>query len=184
MFDQEVLHEDLEVTVNTMAIVPVPYGGRIYSKIFEIDDEYVVPEKPIDIIKKSCRFYASSFEGRREGTKELIGITHKSPIVIDPVSSIYFFPTTSPNRPDCCWFSLEHVQGFFRKGNKETEVLLSNKQTLSVPISANSFRSQYQRTSLLQTKMQQRLLESERRSKHLFHDWQLEALERKRFYRF
>lgn len=176
-------HEDFELSANTMAIIPIQYGSKLYSKILEVDDELISPYRPFEIIEKSCRLYASSFEGRREGTKELIGITHKSPIVIDPFTSIYFFPTSSPNRPHCYWISLDHVQHFQRKNEKETEVLFRNKETLIVPISPHSFENQLLRTALLRTKLQQRLLENERKTKYYIADWQAEALEKKRFYR-
>ena len=88
--------EEYEINPQTMAIFPVEYGSKIYSKILEEDDEVLSPFKPLDIIKKSCQYFGASFDGRREGTRELIGITHKAPIVIDTNTSIYFFPTTSP----------------------------------------------------------------------------------------
>ncbi|MEF3400758.1 competence protein ComK, partial [Listeria monocytogenes] len=37
-----------------------------------------------------------SLAGRKEGTKHLIGVTHKPPIIIDPVTSTYVFPTVAP----------------------------------------------------------------------------------------
>ncbi|MGM0885888.1 MAG: competence protein ComK [Bacillota bacterium] len=46
-----------------------------------------------------------SSKGRKGGTKKLINITHKAPIVIDTTSSLLFFLTTSPSRPQCIWLS-------------------------------------------------------------------------------
>lgn len=156
------IHEEFELSPLTMAIIPVPYGSKIYSKILEMDDELLSPFRPFDIIKKSCRFYASSFSGRKEGTKALIGVTHKAPIVIDPIQSIYFFPTASPSKPDCAWISLEHVDSYRKAERNMTEVTFRNRKTYTFPLSINSFENQLLRTALLRSKMLQRSTEYDR----------------------
>jgi len=156
------IHEEFELSPLTMAIIPVPYGSKIYSKIVEVDDELLSPFRPFDIIKKSCRFYASSFAGRKEGTRELIGVTHKAPIVIDPIQSIYFFPTASPSKAECAWISLEHVDSYRKRDRYETEVTFRNRQVHVFPISVNSFENQLLRTALLRSKMLQRVSEYDR----------------------
>ncbi len=159
--------EEYEVNPYTMFITPVAYGSKIYSQIYELDDVFLSPFKPIDIIKKSCEYFSSSFEGRKDGTKQLIGITHKVPIVIDPTNYIYFFPTTSPTRSECIWISHEHIMDYNRISPRQTQVVFQNKQTYVLPISHSSFENQMLRTALLRTKLMQRIGQTERKSFYL-----------------
>ena len=64
------------------------------SKAIEEKDEYVVNDNVLGIMEKSCEYFGSSFEGRKEGTKKLLGITHKSPIIIEESRKMIFFQTT------------------------------------------------------------------------------------------
>ena len=145
------------VTSTTMASLPLQYGGRLYSKLKEIDGDYTVPLKPFTVVKQSCRFYASSYAGRKEGTKALIGVTHKAPIVIDPFQGIYLFPTASPVREDCYWISQGYVEDYQKAEYGKTEVLFINGETLVLPVSLHTFRQQMYRTLKLRDKMEQRL---------------------------
>lgn len=159
--------EEYEVNPYTMFITPIVYGSKVYSKIYELEDEFLSPFKPIDIIKKSCEYFSSSFEGRKDGTKQLIGITHKVPIAIDPTNFIYFFPTTSPTRSECIWISHEHIMNYSRLAPRQTQVTFQNKQTYTLPISYSSFDNQMLRTALLRTKLMQRIGQTERKSFYL-----------------
>jgi competence protein ComK len=156
--------EEYEVNPYTMFIKPVVYGSKVYSQIYELEDEYLSPFKPLDIIKKSCEYFSSSFEGRKDGTKQLIGVTHKVPIVIDPTNFIYFFPTTSPTRSECIWISHEHIMSYRRTDSRQTMVTFQNKQSFNLPISYSSFENQMFRTALLRTKLMQRIGQTERKS--------------------
>ncbi|WAA08699.1 competence protein ComK [Fervidibacillus albus] len=173
------LHEEFYLSPKTMAIIPIRYGSKIYSKIVEEDREVITPYKPLDVIKKSCRFYASSYDGRREGTKELIGVTHKAPIVIDPIQSIYVFPTASPTNSECVWISYEHVIHYEPSSKMKTNVTLGNNVTIQLPISTYSFENQLFRTAHLQSKIVQRLRSYYRED--LLHP--MEAAEKSRKYR-
>lgn len=160
--------EEYEITPYTQMILPLDYGSKIYSRIIELEDDFVSPFKPIEIINKSCEYFGSSYEGRKQGTKQLVGITHKAPVAIDPSNSIFFFPTTSPLRPHCIWLSHEHVLSFTRINQKQTKVLLRNKQSFTIDISCSSFENQLHRTAFLKTKLVQRIEESKRKSFYLF----------------
>jgi len=158
------LIEEYEINPNTMMIMPIQYGSKIYSQVWELEDIIVSPFRPIDIIRTSCRYFGSSYEGRKEGTAQLTGITHKAPITIDPTNFIYFFPTTSANNSKCIWLSLEHIQ-FHRKADaKNTQIIFKNKQHLSIPISHNSFNNQLLRTALLKNTLISRIEDSERKA--------------------
>jgi competence protein ComK len=159
--------EEYEVNPFTMFIKPIAYGSKIYSEIFEVEDEFLSPFKPLDIIRKSCEYYGSDYEGRRNGTKQLVGYAHKIPIAIDPTNRIFFFPTTSPNRQECIWISHEHVKDYDRVNPQETLILFNNNQSFKFPVSCSSIISQLERTAYLRTKLMQRIEYNEKKSFYL-----------------
>lgn len=170
--------EEYDITPYTFYIEPIQYGSKTYSKIIEWDTEYISPFKPIDIIKKSCRYFGSSYEGRREGTQQLIGITHKAPIAIDPTNSIFFFPTTSPLRPQCIWISHDQIETFQPSDDSNTNVTFRNNYSIDLPISFRSFDNQLHRTGRLKMKLMQRIEETERIAYYMLaHPNASEALE-------
>ncbi|MBN8199051.1 MULTISPECIES: competence protein ComK [Bacillaceae] len=156
--------EEYEVNPNTMIIKPLSYGLKVYSQIWELDDEVTSPFKPVDIIKSSCRYFGSSYEGRKEGTRQLTGITHKAPITIDPTNFIYFFPTASPNNLECIWIALDHINYFKRAENAHTQVVFKNKQSFIIPVSYTTLNNQVLRTALLKTTLIRRIEDSERKA--------------------
>lgn len=146
------LIEEYEINTSTIMVQPLPYGNRIFSKIYELEEESISPFKPIDIIKESCVSFGSTYEGRKAATRKLIGVTHKVPIAISPL--IYLFPTSSPDNPHCVWVAHEHVLEY-KKGeqNCTTIVRFTNNRLISIPISPSSFENQFFRTMMLRTKL-------------------------------
>lgn len=157
------LIEEYEISPATLMIKPLQYGSKLYSSIHELTDELTSPFKPLDIIKKSCQYFGSSYEGRKAGTRQLTGITHKSPISIDPTNSLYFFPTASPNSPHCIWIAPEHIASHENIDGGNTKVVFKNKQKVILPVSYNTFHNQLLRTALLRTELTTRIHESGKR---------------------
>jgi competence protein ComK len=159
--------EEYEVNPFTMFVKPIAYGSKVYSEIFEVEDEFLSPFKPLDIIRNSCEYYGSDYEGRRNGTKQLVGYAHKIPIAIDPTNRIFFFPTTSPSRQECIWISHEHVKDYDRINPQETVILFNNNQSFKFPVSCSTIISQLERTAYLRTKLMQRIEYNEKKSFYL-----------------
>ncbi len=140
---------DYTINPQTMMIKPIKYNSLTYSLVYEVGSEYLVPSKPLDIIKKSCGYYASSYTGRRDGTRELTGTTHKAPIMIDSHMSIYLFPTKSASDPHCIWIAQDFVLSYKKNDGKSTLVTFCNNETHEIPVSSTSFMNQLFRISLL-----------------------------------
>jgi competence protein ComK len=160
--------EEYEISPYTFAIIPVEYGYKTYSKIIEYNEEFLIPLKPLDVIKTSCKFFGSSFDGRCEGTKELLNISHKVPIAIDPANDLFFFPTTSPLRDTCVWLSYEHIVSRIRLAPAKTQVNFRNKQSVVISVSYNIIENQMLRTALLKSKLHQKMEETHRQTNHLY----------------
>ena len=76
-----------EINRNTMALIPI---NNNQTKIIEKNKIFIINENVMDIIKNSCEYFGSSYSGRKEGTRNLTGITHKSPIIIEESNKYTF----------------------------------------------------------------------------------------------
>ncbi|WP_147533150.1 competence protein ComK [Bacillus marasmi] len=148
--------EEYEINRFTTLIRPVLYGEKVYSEVFELQDQFLVPLPPTVIVDKSCKYFGSSFQGRVTGTQQLTGYQRKVPIAIDPTFHILFMPTSSPYNHDCTWLSHEHVLDYHREDSKSTRVIFRNQSTHIIPMSYSSFNTQLERTSHLRSKLMQR----------------------------
>lgn len=150
--------EIIEVTPTTMAILPqFDNRGNLHSYIITESEEYLVNLTPIKIIQHACRFFASSLEGRLEGTRVVSNMTHKAPIVIDPASGIYFFPTRSPRNKDCAWISHSHIKTVKKDENNKSIIEFNNGKRIHMNISYGSMRNQVLRTAQFRYQLDKRL---------------------------
>ncbi|WP_078381512.1 competence protein ComK [Sutcliffiella halmapala] len=148
---------EYEINRYTMAILSVEKGGKLYSKVLEVEGELFVDLTPLMIVENSCSYYGSNYEGRKQGSRMVAGLTHKPPIAIDPMSDLYFFPTSSPKNDECNWISLHHVLESHPTTISNTYVKFMNKEEVELPLSPQSFEKQMQRASFLRTRLYQRV---------------------------
>ena len=125
--------KDYEINSSTLAIVPI---DEETSKVYEEEAEYIVNRSSNSIIKDSCEFYGSTYNGRCTGTKSLTGIKSKYPIIIEESRNIIFFPTTSVRTQQSCWIAL-----------------------INFDISYYSLENQIVRSTMLKSKLYERKLE-------------------------
>ncbi|PSA92333.1 competence protein [Bacillus atrophaeus] len=158
-----------EVNSSTIAVLPEPMNGKMYSKIIEKDCTFYVSMKPLQIVDRSCRYFGSSYAGRKAGTYEVINISHKPPIMVDLSNHIFLFPTLSSTRPQCGWISHVHVKEFKATEFDDTAVTFSNGKTMELPVSCNSFENQVYRTAWLRTKFQDRVEHAPKRQEFMLY---------------
>jgi competence protein ComK len=154
---EQLILKEYEVSPYTMAILPERTENGLFSRVMEVESSYLVAMKPIEVIDRSCRFFGSSLQGRKEGTKDIMGVTHKAPIVIDPSNFIYFFPTLSPSRDQCAWISHSYVRTIQSKRGNATFLLFSNHETITLPVSKGSLENQLYRTAQLRATLSRRI---------------------------
>ena len=58
-----------EINEGTLAIVP----NKENSKIYEDNDIYSVKQNCYQIMDNSCKYFGSSYEGRSDGAKSILG---------------------------------------------------------------------------------------------------------------
>lgn len=139
------------INKETLALISELDGTRIYEK----NTNFFVNLSPNNIIKSSCLFYGCSFEGRLNGTKYILGLKSKIPIIINEKNNIIFFPTDSIRKSSCNWLSLNNINNC-QKNAKNTKILFFNGIELSLNISKYIIDNQILRASRLQMLINQR----------------------------
>lgn len=103
--------KNYEINRQTLAILSY---GKERTKVIEENDEFIINLPVSKIIDNSCRFFGSSYEGRLNGTKNILGVSHKAPIIIEESMKIIFFPTASPRLECCSWISLNNISDYYK----------------------------------------------------------------------
>ena len=138
-----------EICQDTLAIIPIENGK---SKVIETHGEIIVNKTPMEIIEDSCLYFGSSYDGRHTATKYLLGISYKSPIIIEESRNIIFFPTNSPRQYNCCWISLRNIIDYKRKYNYSI-IYFDNGKNIILNISYGSLDNQILRATRLESIM-------------------------------
>lgn len=145
---------DYEVNYDTQIILPIE---STKSKIIEYDNEYIIKHSVQEVLEHSCEYFGSSYEGRKEGTKKMLGITHKSPIIIEESQKMIFFPTTSPERSDCIWINLEKIEKYYKIDNRKSAIVFKNGDKLEFDVSYGSLSNQILRATRLKFILDERI---------------------------
>lgn len=80
--------ESYEINQDTCAILNL---DNEVSRIIENDQEYLLPKNSFEVMEDSCAYYGSSYEGRVQGTKMILGCNYKLPIIVSEINNIIFF---------------------------------------------------------------------------------------------
>lgn len=135
-----------EISKGTLAVLP---NEKFDSLVYEDDERYVVNQTPYEIMESSCLYFGSSYRGRKEGAKSILGAEYKVPIIIDDTDNIIVFPTTSPLSQDCVWISLKHLKTFKKVDSYHTKIIFNNGKEIIVPSSYRSIENQVSRATRL-----------------------------------
>jgi competence protein ComK len=145
--------ENYEINKKTLAIIS--QKGNT-CKIMEEEEEYIVNKSSKTVLDDSCKYFGSSYQGRFEGTKALLGYNYKSPIIVEESQEIVFFPTTSPRIDQCNWIVLNKIKSYERKDNK-TLITFNNDENLLLDVSYESLENQIFRATRLESVLKKRI---------------------------
>ena len=136
----------------TCAIVPI---DKSVSKVYELYDTYVVDKSANSIINESCNYFGSSYQGRCDGSRKILNMNYKLPIVIDDFSNLIFFPTSSPRFGQCIWISLNNISKYVKiEGMSRIEFY--NDVCVELDISYYSLENQIFRATMLDSLLRKR----------------------------
>ncbi|WP_301107736.1 competence protein ComK [Sporosarcina sp.] len=139
------ISKEFIVTKGTAVIYPeYTEEGVLQSVAMEGNVLKRVNQKPTEVIDRNLRYYGSSLRGAKDSTKVILGDVFMSPVVINELLNIFFFPSKSPHKPDCIWFALYHIRSYIEIDAKRTCVTFINGAKFKVDVSYYSFNSRYQ----------------------------------------
>lgn len=139
------------INKKTMAIKAINENKSI---VYEVGKEFEVNKDSLYIIKKSCFVYGSSFKGRVEGSRELIKIKYKVPIIIQEENNIVFFPMKSPRLGVVDWISIKYIKNFYQRGyEKGVFVEFDNGLIINFNVSYSIFKNQFIKAEYLSSKI-------------------------------
>ena len=142
-----------EISNGTLAIVPNEDDN---SLIYEDNERFIVEESPFKIIEDSCKYFGSTYKGRKDSAKEILGAEYKIPVVIEDSTNLIVFPTTSPKAEDCAWICLNRVKNINKVDSFNTKITFDNDKELIVPCSYRSIENQLSRASRLDVILRKR----------------------------
>ncbi len=149
--------QEYEVNVGTMALLPYfDKYANLYTIVIEEREHFTVPRSPWKVIDDSCKYFGSSYVGRLNGVKEVMGISKKAPIAVSVELAIFFFPHESPSNHSCVWLSHSHIKKVKRREKKNTQIYFTNGKSIDVKASENSILSNLFRTAQYRHLLQKR----------------------------
>lgn len=137
--------KEYEVNDETMAILGVDNNN---SKVYENNKEYKIASSSYEVMDYSCQYFGSSYSGRVDGSKRILGANYKLPIIVEESSEMIFFPITSPEKSDCIWIALKWYKNVEQVGNT-TYIILKNGKKIKTIMSKKSIENQVMRASRL-----------------------------------
>lgn len=139
--------EEYEINDATLALISI---DEELTTVYEDDKIFNVSKGANEIMEDSCAYFGSSLAGRQHGTNKLIGVTHKSPIIVEESREIIFFPTCSPRLAKCSWLSLNNIERYYSDG-KKVVIEFKNDQKLVLNLSYGIIDNQILRATRLES---------------------------------
>lgn len=132
--------DDYIINYETLLIMPI--NGK-KTKVYEVDDSFIVNEDCLSIVKNSCLYFGSSLEGRKIGAKNLLSCEFKVPIIIEDSKNLIIFPTSSYKRTDTIWISYSNLLKYKKNDRYSTILTFSNSEEIVINVKYNIIDNQY-----------------------------------------
>ncbi len=137
--------KDYYINSETLMILP---ESNEATRIYELNGDFLINKNTMDLIDESCMFFGSNYQGRYLGSKSLLKMNYKLPIIVDEHREIIFFPSSSPRQNDCHWISLNNIENYF-KNDKTITINFKNGMKYNLNMSYGSFENQVFRATML-----------------------------------
>ena len=130
---------EYEINKGTLAIVPNEIDE---SLVYEDEERFLIHQSPFQIMEESCKYFGSTYEGRKDSAKAILGAEYKVPVIVEDTDNLIVFPTTSPKSEECIWISLKRVKSFEKIDSINTKVIFDNNREIIVPVSYRTLENQ------------------------------------------
>lgn len=135
---------------STFCLISHPHRSKVHTIISDKHGKVIYPNKPLKIIRNTCRLHGSSYEASNYNAKLFFGKSkHKLPIMVayDFGDPCILFPLFSPHSSQNIWISLHAIVNINELGN-ETIVTFIDGSEERLPIHMKSFNHQYVRAAM------------------------------------
>ncbi len=137
--------------INDSTLLLIPEKEKI-TRVVEANNEFYVAMSVFNIIDESCKNFGSSYYGRHEGTKKMLGFKYKTPIIVSEINNIIFFPTIAPKETYCVWISQNNIEKYRREGNIPI-ITFKNNKDYEPAISYYIIENQIYKATMLEAKL-------------------------------
>lgn len=146
------------VSFNTIALVPIRIENKLYTRVIENHNEFLVKMKPSFIIKKSLIFYGNTFKQATFFSREAIGRLHKPPLLIshDYGVPLVMFPTLSAESEGSIWIYSSAIDRFSLDSHNQCLVHFTNSIVLPVNVSLSTMFRQHSLSHFLAHEFQKK----------------------------
>lgn len=142
---------DYIISFDTLMLQPVITGNKIATRVIERNGEFIIPRKPLHVVRKSCNFYGGSLMNSTNIAKLALGNRHKAPIIIAHDFGIpyIFLPTMSPNAELNSWVSYHAIENI-EPHRLNSIIHLDNGRSQQVNVSATTMYRQFAFAAILE----------------------------------
>lgn len=139
------------INSDTYILLPVREEYKLSTRVIERHDEFILPKKPIQVVRKTCELYGSSLKTRTLTARHALGNRHKTPIVVANAfdKPYIFLPTMSPSSDENIWISYHAILDF-QEEELGCSVKLENGRRVKVNVSTPTMWRQLAFASLLE----------------------------------
>ena len=141
-----------EINKNTVAVIGI---NDRKSRVVEYDYEKVINSNSYEVMDHSCNYFGSSYDGRVEGSKNILKSCYKLPIIVEEELDLVFFPTEAINKKECTWLNLNSIRSI-KDDRKGSIVYFKNGKKIKLSISKFSVYNQILRATRLQYLLNER----------------------------
>ncbi|MEK4228453.1 competence protein ComK [Solibacillus sp. FSL H8-0538] len=134
----------------TFLLRSITANGKTHTIIHDKQGKVKFAQKPIKIVRATCRIHGTTFEAAQKMAKLFFGDNrHKLPIMIsiDYGNPCVFFPLFSPHSTSNIWVNLQSITNIVERGD-ETIITLTDMSEEVLPIHYKSFNQQYVRAMM------------------------------------
>ncbi|MEK4424151.1 competence protein ComK [Solibacillus sp. FSL K6-1523] len=135
---------------STYFLKSISHREKTYTLVSDKHGKVIYPNKPLKIIRSTCRLHGSSYQASQYQAKQFFGKSkHKLPIMIayDFGDPCVLFPLFSPNSLQNIWISFQSIINIVEH-NDETIVTFLDGSEERLPLHCKSFNHQYVRASM------------------------------------
>ena len=138
-----------ELCSKTLVLIPI---GLKKTHIIEEEREIDIEDSFMNIIDYNCKINGSSYAGRYESSKLLIGSSSKLPILLEEIEREIYIPTNSSRNKNCWWISYNNLKDYY-KNNKNVVLVFKNNKKVELDISFKVFEKQILKVNKLLLKL-------------------------------